>query len=344
MNMETTMKAIFRRHPSHHLATVVFCCVVGLALPSSAAAPQNSAQSTAVVQKTFDTPEDAALALINAANTNDVDALKAVLGSRGYDLVTTGDQAKDTSAAENFAARAKAKHSVQIDAKNENHAVLLVGTETWPLPIPMVKQNGKWMFDVRAGREETLLRRIGSNELDAIEICRGYVDAQEQYALEKHDGAEVNQYAQRIFSTPGKRDGLVWQDSDGTLGGPISEAIAKAIAEGSDVKPGQGYHGYYFKILKGQGPAAPLGQMDFVVEGAMIGGFALAAAPIEYGVTGVRTFIVGYDGVVYQKDFGSGTLENFRRMERFNPDKTWKRTDDEWPPESFEIGTATGVR
>ena len=342
MNMETAMKTILRKHLSHFLATVVFCCVVSLALPSSAAAPQNSAKSTVVAQKTFDTPEDAALALINAANTDDVDALEAVLGSRGYDLVTTGDPATDKSAAEDFAARAKVKHTVQIDPKNGNQAVLLVGAEAWPLPIPMVKRNGKWMFNIKAGREQTLLRRIGSNELDAIEICRGYVDAQDQYALEQHDG--VNQYAQRIFSTPGKRDGLVWRNSDGTLGGPISEAIAEAIAEGSDAKPGQSFHGYYFKILKGQGPAAPLGQMNFVVEGAMIGGFALAAAPAEYGVTGVKTFIVSYEGVVYEKDFGANTLQNFRNMELYNPDKTWKRTDANWPPDSFDIGTTTASR
>ena len=161
------------------------------------------------------------------------------------------------------------------------------------------------------------------------------MDAQQQYALEKHDNAEVNQYAQRVISTPGKHDGLVWRNPDGKLGGPISESIADAIEQGytDKAKP---YHGYYFKILKGQGPAAPLGKMDFVVEGAMIGGFGLVAAPADYLVTGVKTFIVSYEGLVYQKDLGPDTLKIFRAMELYNPDSTWKRTDDQWPPDAFD--------
>jgi hypothetical protein len=156
------------------------------------------------------------------------------------------------------------------------------------------------------------------------------VEAQLEYAQTKHDGSEVNQYAQRVISTPGKQDGLVWRNSDGSLGGPISEGIADALQQGytDKAKP---YHGYFFKILKGQGPSAPLGRIDFVVEGAMIGGFALAAAPADYRVTGVKTFIVSYEGVVYQKDLGPDTLKKFKEMELYNPDKTWTRTDDSWP-------------
>lgn len=192
-----------------------------------------------------------------------------------------------------------------------------------------MSKGGKWFFDTKAGREEVLFRRIGSNELDAIEICRGYVDSQFEYAEEKHDNAEVNQFAQKIISTPGKRDGLAWRKPDGTWEGPIAEGIAKALEQGyaSKEKP---YHGYYFKILKGQGPNAPLGQMDFVINGAMIGGFALAAAPADYRVTGVKTFIVSYEGIVYQKDLGPDTLKIFKDMELYDPDKTWRRTDDYW--------------
>ena len=192
-----------------------------------------------------------------------------------------------------------------------------------------MKRKGKWYFDTKAGRQEILFRRIGTNELDAIEICRGYVDAQEEYAQEKHDDSTVNQYAQRVISTPGKQDGLAWKNPDGTWGGPVGEDVAKALEEGytDKAKP---YHGYYFKILKGQGPAAPMGEMDFVVKGAMIGGFALAAAPADYQVTGVMSFIVGPNGVVYQKDLGPDTLKAFQSMDRFNPDKTWKATDDDW--------------
>ena len=198
----------------------------------------------------------------------------------------------------------------------------MVGNDEWPFPIPLVKRGTRWSFDTEAGRQEILYRRIGSNELDAIAICRGYVDAQHEYALQKREGYDVNQYAQRIISTPGKQDGLAWQKPDGTWDGPVGEAIARAIDRGytSRTEP---YHGYFFKVLTSQGPAAPLGQMNYVVHGVMIGGFALAAAPAEYGVTGVKTFIVSQDGVVYEKDFGANTLTEFSKMERFNPDRTW---------------------
>ena len=210
--------------------------------------------------------------------------------------------------------------------------VLLVGEKDWSLPIPIVREGVSWFWDAEAGREEILNRRIGRNELDAIEICRGYVEAQHEYALEKHEGSSINQYAQRIIASPGKRDGLAWRNPDGTWGGPVGENVASAIERGYTDKA-LPYHGYFFKVLKGQGPAAPLGEMDFVVKGAMIGGFALVAAPAEYLVTGVKTFIVNQDGVVYEKDLGEDSLSAFTAMERFNPDKTWHRTDDEWPPE-----------
>ena len=187
--------------------------------------------------------------------------------------------------------------------------------------MPIVKTGVKWFFDAKAGRKELLYRRIGANELDAIAICRGYVEAQHEYALQPHDGYEVNQYAQRIISTLGKQDGLAWQNPDSTWGGPVGDKIARAIEQG--YSSGQPYHGYFFKVLKGQGPAAPLGELDFVVKGVMIGGFALVAAPSEYGVTGVRSFIVSHDGVVYEKDFGPRTLDEFKNMERFNPDQSW---------------------
>src|SRR6266513_6206343 len=223
--------------------------------------------------------------------------------------------------------------SVQTEKKNPNQAIVLVGNDEFPLPIPLVKQKGKWFFDTKVGREEILNRRVGANELNAIEICRGFDEAQHEYAQKKHDDSKVNQYAKRIISTPGKNDGLAWQNQDGSWGGPVGEGVAKALEQGYS-KQGQPFHGYYFKILQGQGPAAPLGQMDFVVKGAMIGGFALAAAPAQYRVTGIQTFIVGPSGVVYQKDLGPDTLKAFESLDRFNPDKTWKATDDTWPAEA----------
>ena len=195
-------------------------------------------------------------------------------------------------------------------------------------PVPIVKRSGTWFFDSAAGRQELLNRRIGANEIDAIQICHGYVEAQEAYAFQTREGYDVNQYAQRIISTPGTQDGLSWQNADGTWGGPIGEKIAQAIALGYSNKE-EPYHGYYFKVLKGQGPAAPMGELDYVIKGAMIGGFALVAAPAEYRVTGVNTFIVNQAGVVFQKDFGPATLDEFKKMERFNPDKTWTIVADD---------------
>jgi hypothetical protein len=279
-----------------------------------------SADSSAVAIA-FDTPQEAAAALVTAAEKFDERTLIKIFGPGGDDIVLTGEYPQDRQRAKDFAAEAGEHMSVSLDPKSGNRAFLIVGNENWPFPVPIVKKSGKWSFDARAGRRELLYRRIGYNELDAIQICHGYVEAQEDYAYRKRQGYEVNQYAQRIVSTPAKQDGLAWQNPDGTWGGPIGEKAALAIEQG--YATGEPYHGYFFKVLKGQGPAAPLGEMDFVVEGVMIGGFALAAVPAEYRVTGVKTFIVSHDGVVYQKDVGPKSLEEFKKMERFNPDKSW---------------------
>jgi Protein of unknown function (DUF2950) len=302
------------------LAGVILGCLS--LVPALRAAPEGE-------QKGFDTAKDAADALVQAADPFDASALEAILGPGSEDLVASEDTVQDKNHAIKFAEMAHEKSEIEIDPKNSKRATLSVGKDDWPLPIPIVKRNGKWYFDAKAGREEILLRRIGANELDVLEICRGYVDAQKEYATEKHDGSTVNQYAQRIISSPGKQDGLAWKNPDGTWGGPVGEEVAKALEQGYTDKS-EPYHGYYFKVLKGQGPAAPMGEMDFVVEGHMIGGFALAAAPADYRVTGVQTFIVNQDGIVYQKDLGPDTLKTFQSMERYNPDKTWHETDDEW--------------
>jgi len=307
---------------------IVCALLFAPALNASEPAAKKAAAPAATKQRTFATAKEAADALIAAAAANDVPALKAIYGPDGADLVATEDPVQDKNRAEAFAALAQKKTQVVPDAKNKNLATLTVGDEDWPMPIPIVRnKSGKWFFDSKAGRKEILYRRIGQNELDAINICRGYGEAQHEYALAKHDGSSLNQYAQKIISSPGKQDGLAWRNPDGTPGGPIGENVARAIAEGYSKKGP--YHGYYFKILKGQGPAAPLGQIDFVVKGVMIGGFALAAAPAEYRITGVKTFIVSHDGIVYEKDLGPKTLEQFKAMERYNPDKTWHVTEDE---------------
>ncbi len=272
-------------------------------------------------ERTYATAEEAATALISAAERFDVPELKAILGPEGEPLVATADSVADRNQATAFAAEARVQQRLEFDSAGTS-ATLSVGAENWPMPIPIVSQDGRWYFDAAAGKEEILRRRIGQNELDAITMCRGYVEAQRAYALARHDGSLLNQYAQRIISTPGKQDGLAWQAADGTWEGPVGEAIARVIAEGYSDRS-QPFHGYYYKVLKGQGPAAPMGAMDFMVEGAMIGGFALVAAPAEYGVTGIQTFIVSWEGVVYQKDVGDQTLETFRTMELYNPDSTW---------------------
>jgi hypothetical protein len=307
------------------LYAVACTCVSAPALfgaqPAAKSIPTRTAVSSAA-PKMFDTPQQAADALIAAAAKFDVTALMEILGPEGDDIIFSGEFAQDRKHAADFAAEGREKKGVSVDPKNGARAFLLVGNEDWPFPVPLVKRGDKWFFDSKAGRQELLYRRIGANELDAIEICRGYVEAQHEYALQQRSLYEVNQYAQRIVSTPGKQDGLAWQEPDGTWAGPIGQNIARAIEQGytSSAEP---YHGYFFKILKGQGPAAPLGQIDFVVKGLMIGGFALVAAPAEYDVTGVRSFIVSHDGVVYEKDLGPKTLDEFEKMERFNPDKSW---------------------
>jgi len=309
------------------ILAVMTCTCLYVSLIS--VAQQSQTQKSPVVTvvpsmgpRSFDSPQQAADALVAAAGKFDEATLAQIFGTDGNDIVFSGEYAQDRQHAANFAAEAREKMSVSVDPKTSNRAFLLVGNENWPFPVPIVKRGQKWFFDPKAGRQELLYRRIGANELDAIQICEGYVEAQYDYAFQKREGYDVNQYAQRIVNTPGKQDGLAWQNADGTWGGPIGEKIARAIEQGytSGAEP---YHGYFFKILKGQGPAAPLGDLDYVVKGVMIGGFALVAAPAEYAVTGVRTFIVSQDGVVYEKDFGPKSLAEFRTMELFNPDKSW---------------------
>jgi Protein of unknown function (DUF2950) len=300
---------------------IVFTIMLALALP---AAPQKS-PSAAAPPKTFASPQEAAEALVAAADKFDASALTEIFGKDEMDVVSTGEAPRDRELAAAFVTQAKEKMTVVPDPKHSNRATVVVGADEWPFPVPLVKKSGKWFFDTNAGRQEILFRRIGDNEIRAIQISEGYVEAQHEYALERHGG--VNQYAQRIVSTPGMKDGLAWKNADGTWGGPVGEEIAQVIEQGYTDKS-EPFHGYFFKVLRGQGPAAPLGEMDYVIKGAMIGGFALVAAPAEYRVTGVKTFIVGSDGVVYQKDLGPNTLDLFKKMDRYNPDKTWTPVEE----------------
>jgi hypothetical protein len=291
--------------------------------PQPAASSSQTAAAGALYAKSFDTPQQAANALIDAAGKFDEKALTDIFGEDGSDVVFTGELPQDRQRAADFAAEAREKMSVSVDPKSGNRAFVLVGNEEWPFPVPIVKSGTKWYFDSKAGRQELIYRRIGANEISAIDLCEGFVEAQYDFAFRKRNEYDVSQYAQNIVAPSGTKDGLAWQDSDGTWEGPIGEKVARAIQQGYDTTKGEPYHGYYFKVLKGQGPAAPLGAMNYVVGGIMIGGFALVAAPAEYRITGVKTFIVSNDGVVYERDFGPATLDEFRKMEVFNPDKDW---------------------
>ena len=275
-------------------------------------------------QKGFNTPQLAAEALIKAAESYDVPTLLEIFGPQGEDFVKSADPVNDKNMAQAFAEKAQEKHSVAVE---KNKAILQIGADQWPVPVPLVKRQGKWYFDSKAGHDEILFRRIGANELNAIEICHGYVEAQKEYALTAHGDPPVHQYAQKIISTPGKQDGLFWKNPDGSPGGPISEGIARALEEGYSEKVSP-YHGYYFKILQAQGPKAPFGQINYNINGVMLGGFALIAVPAEYRVTGVKTFMVSHWGVVYEKDLGPDSLKTVKEITEFNPDKTWQPTRD----------------
>lgn len=322
MTSTSAHRSLFRVFGIFGGLSILLCTSIVLVAQQPAAKTAMTSAASSASATAFDTPQQAADALVDAADKFDVVALSHMFGPGGDSVVFSGEFAQDRKHAADFAAEAREKKSVSVDSKTGNRAFLLVGSEDWPFPVPLVKTGNKWSFDGKAGLQELLYRRIGANELDAIQVCHGYVEAQYEYAMQPREGYDVNQYAQRIVSTPGKQDGLAWQNSDGGWGGPIGEKIAQAIEQGysSSADP---YHGYFFKVLKGQGPDAPLGEMNFVVKDVMIGGFALVASPAEYAVTGIKTFIVSQDGVVYEKDFGPKTLDEFTKMDRFNPDKSW---------------------
>ncbi len=280
--------------------------------------------SVASAQQSFKTPEEAVEALVSATKSDWPKGVTTVLGRGGIDIVSSGDPVADEDIRAAFLAAYDAKHQVTRDG--DSKAQLLVGMDNYPIPIPLVGKDGAWKFDTAAGRLEILYRRIGRNELDTIQACLAYVDAQNEYAEKDRTGAGVGTYAQRVISQPGKKDGLYWPASDTTDDSPLGELVAEATGEGyragGDRAP---YHGYYFKILKRQGASAPGGVVDYVVRGRMIGGFALVAYPAEYGNSGVMTFLVNHTGEVFQKDLGDRTARLAERMTSFNPDQTWKK-------------------
>ena len=278
-------------------------------------------------QQVFKTPDEAASALVDAAKAGDMRALVNVLGPDGEDIVSSGDEVADAETRQKFVAAYDAKH--QIAMEGENKAILVIGAGNFPLPIPLVRKDGAWRFDTAAGREEILYRRIGKNELEAIQASLAYVDAQNEYAEKDRTGDGLYAYAKRIISQPGKKDGLYWPVSQGEEESPLGELMARATRLGYRVGAGRTpYLGYYFKILTRQGPAASGGAMDYFVRGKMIGGFALVAYPAEYRNSGVMTFIVNHAGTVFQQDLGPDTAKKAERMILFNPNQTWQKVFD----------------
>ncbi|MCS3927919.1 hypothetical protein M2175_002950 [Bradyrhizobium elkanii] len=280
--------------------------------------------SASQAQQSYKTPEDAAAALAAAVKSGPGDILK-VLGRAAEDIVSSGDEVADNDIRQRFTSMYDAKHGIK--AEGNKTATLILGPDDFPFPIPLVNTKTGWAFDTDEGRIEVLRRRIGRNELDAIQTALAYVDAQNEYA-DKDRGEGAGVYAQRFLSTPGKKDGLFWRDDSDPS--PLGALVAEASAEGYKQGTGEGpapYHGYYFRILKGQGSDAPGGALNYVVKGKMIGGFGLIAWPAEYGNSGVMTFLVNHSGTVYQKDLGNRTAVIAERTTLFDPDQTWKKVD-----------------
>jgi hypothetical protein len=285
----------------------------------------------AFAQERYKTPDEAVAALIGAAKAADRPGLMRVLGPGSAEIVSSGDEVADASGRKRVLDAYDAKHQVVMEGADK--AALIIGNEDWPFPIPLVRKDGSWQFDAAAGRDEILFRRIGRNELSALQAALAYVDAQQEYAERGVAGNGV--YAQRIVSQAGKKDGLYWPAQSREDESPLGEVAAGAAAEG--YRAGQQrmpYHGYYFKVLTRQGPNAPGGALDYVVRGNMIGGFALVAYPAEYRNSGVMTFLVNHQGIVYEKDLGPNTARIASGMTAFNPDNTWQRVTEADQPRS----------
>jgi hypothetical protein len=280
----------------------------------------------AEARQSFGNPEEAASALASAVKSGMNQNVLKVLGAEGGDIISSGDDVADTEARNKFVSAYDAKHSVNVDGKK---ASLIIGADDFPFPIPLIHTKTGWEFDTAEGRQEILYRRIGRNELDTIQTCLAFVDAEDEYA-EKDRGDGVGLYAQRIVSSSGKKDGLYWpsDSNDSPLGPLAADASAEGYKAGSEPQP---YHGYYYRILTQQGASALGGALNYVVKGKMIGGFALIAYPADHGNSGIMTFIVSHAGTVYQRDLGKDTEARVKSMTSFDPDKTWKQVDASSP-------------
>ena len=304
--------------------TIGYALVVLLA--SGVAAGGQTAGGKTATQRTFSAPEDAVTALVAAVKAGNLDALLTIFGPEGRDLAASSDPATARMNRQVFAVAFKEQW--HLEDTTPTRKTLVVGNEDWPFPVPLVKGAGGWRFDTEAGKEEVLARRIGRNELETIATCRAYVTAQQRYAQQGHDGKPAGVHAAKFQSDPGKENGLYWPAARGQKRSPLGDLVAQASAEGrrydADHPQPTGFHGYYFKILTGQGAAATGGARSYLVKGDMSGGFALVAWPAQYDATGVMTFIVNQDGTVRQRDLGPQTDAAARKMTVYNPDAAWR--------------------
>lgn len=303
-------------------------CVVALVIAFAVAtAGRSDVFAAAMSQQHFTTPEEGAQALVAALKTNDTKAQLQVLGRDAGPLIDSGDPVADRGSRERFVQSYEQSHSLVKTA--DTSAVLQIGTDDWPFPIPLVKDDAGWRFDTAAGEQEIINRRIGRNELAAIQSCLAYADAQREYYARNPQGSSLPHYAQKIASSKGKYDGLYWDTAPNETASPLGPVFARARVQG--YTPGQGkpapYHGYYYRILTAQGADAAGGAYDYMVRGKMIGGFALVAYPAVWNSSGVMTFVVNHDGVVFQKDLGPDTAALAKVMKTFNPDSTWTRVE-----------------
>ena len=296
------------------LAGLLLMVVLLIARAAPAAEP--------AAQKSFARARDAVAALVAANRTNDTAALEQILGPEGSSLISSGDQAQDKRDRAQFVALYEKHHRLTRTAPDT--LTLLIGSNEWALPIPLVKQEGQWRFDTAAGTKELLYRRIGANELAAIQVARALYRAQLEYAASAHDGNEKGLYAQRFRSTPDKHDGLYWPVTGDEPASPAGPLVAEAEASGRERGKHQPFHGYYFRILKAQGPHARSGARDYVIDGKMSGGFAILAYPAEYGVSGVMSFLVSRRGTVFESDLGAATSETAPALTAFDPDDSWR--------------------
>lgn len=315
------------RFVSRSLRIAAQIAAVALVLTSST--PMlNAAETGLAAPKTYASAEAVVDALVAAARSEDRNALLVVLGENAEPLVSSGDDVADANARTRFVTQYDEAHELVADG--ENKFTLEVGDDDWPFPFPIVKVGDQWAFDVDAGIDEVVYRRIGHNELGAIEACRGIVDAQKEYASEGRDGQPAGIYAAKLMSDEGKHNGLYWPSQPDERASPVGPFIATAAAEGyrKGTKEGpQPYHGYVYRLLTAQGAAAPGGARSYLKDGQLSGGFAVVAYPVEYEQSGVQTFMINQDGVLYQKDLGPKTGELARAIKTFNPDSSWTKVD-----------------